>query len=247
MVDLLTQASAPLGIDVHCDVAITGVKKVDRTFMVETEDGQRYASDLVVHGAGRVADIQNLDLDRAGIAYSQRGITVDTQMATTNPSVYAVGDCAASIQLARVADAEAYVAAANILSAIKGEAARQTMNYSAVPAVLFTYPQYGMVGATEDALQEKGIAYSKSFGEALSWPTYKRIGMPSAAFKLLADDAGKLLGAHILSDNAAGAINSLALAMTNGIAVSDLYRQSILTPYPSRESDMLYMLKPLIK
>ena len=120
------------------------------------------------------------------------------------------------------------------------------MDYTAVPSVLFTYPQYGMVGATEAALEEAGVAYKKSFGKNLTWPTYRRVGMTSAAYKLLADEKGQLLGAHVLSDNAAGLINTCTLAMRNRIPVGALYRQSVMTPYPSRESDIIYMLKPLI-
>ena len=167
-------------------------------------------------------------------------------MATTNPRVYAAGDCADTIQLARVADAEAMAAAENIISTLDGGAPEAEMDYAAVPAVLFTYPQYGMVGATEAALKEKGVAYRKASGDRLGWPTYKRVGMSHAAYKLLADGDGKILGAHILSDNATGLINVFALAMVNGISASTLHRQSIMTPYPSRESDIIYMLKRLI-
>ena len=121
------------------------------------------------------------------------------------------------------------------------------MDYSAVPSVLFTYPQYGMVGATEEALKAEGVSYRKSFGQHLTWPTYRRIGMTSAAYKIIAREDGTLLGAHILSDSAAGIINTIRLAMLNQIPVETLYRQSMMSPYPSRESDMLYMLKPLIR
>jgi len=103
-----------------------------------------------------------------------------------------------------------------------------------------------MVGYTEDALKLETRPYIKSFGQNLTWPTYRRIGMPSAAFKILAGTNGEFLGAHILSDNASGIVNTIRLAILNRIPVETLYQQSIMSPYPSRESDMLYMLKPLI-
>ena len=200
-----------------------------------------------MHGAGRAPNIDGLDLDQAGIEASRRGITVGRNMATTNPRVYAAGDCAATVQLARVADAEALTAAANIIREHSGDGQEAIMNYAAAPSVLFTYPQYGMVGATERALEDQGVAYEKSFGKNLDWPTYTRVGMKSAAYKVLAGDGGKILGAHILSDNAAGLINTFTLAMVNGISAAELHRQSIMTPYPSRESDIIYMLRPLIR
>jgi glutathione reductase (NADPH) len=245
MVDLLVDASARENIDVHCNVAVESIEKNGSAFRVHTEDGRRFDCDMVVHGAGRSADIEDLDLDNAGIRHAEKGITVTNDMRTSNPRIFAAGDCVGSTQLARVADAEAHVAAANMLHA-RGAGEEKCMDYAVVPAGLFTYPQYGMVGATEAALKEKGITYTRSQDQALSWPTYRRVGMRSAAYKLLAAEDGQLLGAHILSDNATGMISRFAMAMSNRISVDVLYRQSILTPYPSRESDTIYMLEPLI-
>lgn len=245
MVDLLTQASAQEGIDIHISVEITRIEKSGSTLTVSTKDKRQFEVDLVVHGAGRTPAIEDLDLAAAGIDFSRRGITVDRRMATTNPQVYAVGDCAATVQLARVADAEAKIAARTIAARHRGLPVEEGMDYSAVPAVLFTYPQYAMAGKTEQALQAEGISYKKSFASGLNWPTYRRVGLKSAAFKVLADNNGRILGAHILSDETAGLINTFALAMHNRISVSDLHHQCIMTPYPSRVSDIIYMLGPL--
>ena len=246
MVALLMAASKAEGIDIRTGVNIAAVERGGNAFKVLTDNGVVYAADVVVNGAGRQADIADLDLDRAGINFSRRGIKVNPDMQTTQQHIYAVGDCAATIQLARVADGEAMVAAESIVGKQNGDS-WPAMNYSAVPAVLFTYPQYGMVGATEEALKTEGIPFNRSFGQQLAWPTYRRIGMTSAAYKILTGEDGAFLGAHILSDNASGVINTIRMAMLNRIPVETLYRQSILSPYPSRESDMLYMLKPLIR
>ena len=246
MVELLTKASAGEGIETHANVAITRIEQTGPAYAVATRDGRRFESDLVVHGAGRVPDIAEMDLERAGVQYSRRGIAVDGQMATSNPHVYAVGDCAATIQLARVGDAEARIAAAAIASRHRGGQSEAAMDYRVVPAVLFTYPQYAMVGKTEQALKDEGVPYEKSFASELGWQTYRRVGMRSAAYKVLVDKNGQIQGAHVLSDNATGLINTFALAMVNRIAAGDLHRQSVMTPYPSRESDILYMLEPLL-
>jgi glutathione reductase (NADPH) len=245
MVSLLMDASKAEGINIHTGVQISSIEQVKREFRVITEDGASYTADVVVNSAGRIADIDGLDLDRAGINHSSKGIVVNARMQTTQPHIYAVGDCAATIQLARVADYEAMVAADAILGAT-GNGTWPEMDYSAVPAILFTYPQYAMVGYTEDTLKREAIPYKKSFGHNLFWPTYRRIGMSNAAYKILVGTKGEFLGAHILSDNASGIISSIRLAMLNRISVATLQRQSIMSPYPSRESDLLYMLKPLI-
>jgi glutathione reductase (NADPH) len=245
MVDLLVEASREAGIEVHSRVQITSVEKMEDGFRVHTQGGEIFVGDLVVHGAGRVPDLEDLDLEAAGVERTRGGIVVDAHMRTSNPRVFAIGDCAATIQLARVADFEAHVAARNILAHL-GEGEAATVDYGAVPAVLFTYPQYAMVGKTEAALQKENIKYRRSFAKNLRWPTYRRIGMDHAAYKILVADNGRFLGAHFLSDNASGMVSTIRLAMINGITVQKLFSQAIMSPYPTRESDLIYMLKPLL-
>jgi len=242
MVDLLVQACREINIDIITGAGIVAIEKKTTGFSVKTTSGASHETDLVVHGAGRIADIEALDLNVGGVAFNQRGIVVDERMMTANPRVYAAGDCVDSLQLARVADFEGHTAAANILAQF-GKAEPSTINYDAVPAILFTFPQYAMVGKTEADLQKNGIAYEKRFAKNLTWPTYRRIGLTHAAYKILTSPEGRILGAHFLSDNASGLVNTLRLAMINNITVDQLYRQSIMSPYPTRESDLIYMLK----
>ena len=246
MVALLVAASKDEGIDVKSSVDIQSIKKHAEGFVVQTAQAGSFETDLVVHGAGRVPNLTGLGLDAAGIEYTKPGIVVDQMMRTSNQRVFAVGDCAATIQLARVADMEAHVAAASILAELDiGQPV--TIDYRAVPAILFTYPQLAMVGQTEDALKQDGQTYHKSFAQNLSWPTYKRVGLKHAAYKILADANNQILGAHILSDNATGLINTIKQAMLHNATVDELYQQSIVSPYPARESDLSYMLQPICR
>ena len=245
MVELLVETSKAEGIDVRNNVDIEAIEIHAKGFSVRTTNGGSFETDLVVHGAGRVPDLDTLGLNAAGIDYSEGGISVDQTLRTSNRRIFAVGDCAATIQLARVADKEAHVAAANILAELDLHR-EATMDYRAVPAILFTYPQYGMVGQTEAALKQDRKTYQKSFAKNLSWPTYKRVGLEHAAYKILIDGNNQILGAHILSDHASGMINTIKQAMLNKTTVDELYRQAIVSPYPTRESDMSYMLKPLL-
>ncbi|RJP44867.1 MAG: NAD(P)/FAD-dependent oxidoreductase [Desulfobacteraceae bacterium] len=242
MVDLLVQACRESNIDIITGAEIVAIEKTAAGFSVKTKSGASHETDLVVHGAGRIPDIAALDLNAGGVAFNRRGIVVDERMMTANPRVYAAGDCVAGVQLARVADFEGHTAADNILAHF-GKAEPTTINYDAVPAILFTFPQYAMVGKTETDLQKDGIAYKKRFAKNLTWPTYRRIGLTHAAYKILTSPEGRILGAHFLSDNASGLVNALRLAMINNITADQLYRQSIMSPYPTRESDLIYMLK----
>jgi glutathione reductase (NADPH) len=245
MVEELVKATRAEGIQVHTGISIQSIARAASGFVVHLASGQTIETDLVVHGAGRVADVDGLNLEAAGITYNRRGIEVDGHMTTSNPRVFAVGDSAATLQLARVADQEAHTAAAAIIGR-DNEEQSPTIDYSAAPAMLFTYPMLGLVGKTEDELIKEGTKYWKSFAKELSWPTYRRVGMKHAAYKILVDGDSKILGAHVLADNATGLINTFKQAMLDGTTVAELHKANIMSPYPSRESDIIYMLEPLL-
>lgn len=246
MVSLLIKASEAEGITLRTGIKVIAIEEgPDGKKRILTEDGGTYTAHVVVNGAGRLADIEALNLVQAGIDHTSRGIKVNSRMQTSQPHIYAVGDCAATIQLARVADHEGMVAANSILGSFGGRQPSE-MEYAAVPSVLFTYPQYGMVGYTEDELNKNSIPFNRSFGKNLAWPTYRRIGMQYAAYKILVGSNRQILGAHIISDHAAGIINTIRLAMLNQIPVDSLYHQSVMSPYPTQESDLVYMLESFV-
>ena len=246
MVDLLLKASAEDGIDVRSNIRITAIEKKGDEFYVRTDSEGVFEADLVVNGAGRTPEIEGLELERIGVGMTRKGIQVNAQMQTTVPTIFAVGDCAATPALARVADFEAHVAARNI-RAMPQKIALTAVDYRAVPAVLFSYPQYGMVGQTEAALRREGIVYRKSSATGVKWPTYRRVGIQHAGYKILVAEDDTILGAHIVSDQPAGLINIFRQAIFTGTTVEKLYWNHIMTPYPSRESDIIYMLSPLLK
>jgi glutathione reductase (NADPH) len=246
MVDLIIQASIEDGMSIQTNIQITAIEKKENVFQVRTGSGQTLEADLVVNGAGRVPELEALQLENAGVKSTKKGIEVNSRMQTSAAHIFAVGDCAATMPLARVADFEAHVAAKNILADRENTRA-STVDYTAVPSVLFTYPQYGMVGQTEEALQKKGIAYRKSTDKGLKWPTYRRVGIEQAGYKILTSEDGHILGAHVVSDNSTGLINTFTQAMRNGTTVDDIHWNNIMSPYPSRESDIIYMLSPLLR
>lgn len=246
MVAELCKASEAAGIIIHRNSDIKEIEAHSSGYTVHLSTGDQFDTDLVVHGAGRMADIDSLCLDQAGIRYNRRGIEVNGQMMSSLPSIYAVGDCADTVQLARVADREAQIAAASIIAHENRQTMPPSINYDAVPAVLFTYPQLAMVGATEESLIRANISYWKSYDTELGWPTYRRVGLKHAAYKILVDNDNKILGAHIISDNATGLIAIFKQAMLEGITLVDLHKDQIVSPYPSRESDIIYMLASLL-
>lgn len=246
MVRQLVEASEAEGIRIHTNMSVKSITKNDNSYTVASESHDDLEVDLVVNGTGRVPNIDSLNLQAAGVAFSKRGITVDQNMKTSNDHVFAVGDCVDSLQLARVADMEAHVAARTIVAA-RDSLVSSGIDYNATPAVLFTYPQLGMLGKTEAQLKEDNTRYWKSYDTQLSWPTYRRVGMKHAAYKILVDEHDHILGVHFLADNTTGILNTFRQAMIDKTTIAELHENSIMSPYPSRESDIVYMLSPLVE
>lgn len=245
LVAQLVKASEADGIQVRTGVSVTSVTRNGDEYTVHFKSGPSLKVDQVVNSAGRIPYIEPLGLDDAGIESSRKGIAVNPSMQTSVPTVFAVGDCADTVMLARVADMEAHVAARSIMALEKGNDL-PAMDYRAVPAVLFTYPQLGMVGKTEETLQKENTPYWKSVETEVNWPTYRRVGMKHATYKILADKSGRILGAHFLGDHTTGLVNAFKQAMIDQTPVEKIRDNHIMAPYPSRESDILYMLDSLI-
>src|SRR5713226_6843321 len=147
LVNQLVLATRELGVEVLLSTAVDAIEKVDGQLIVRAstkEAEQEFETDLVVHGAGRVPEIDDLDLDNAGVAREKKGVSVNEFLqSVSNPAVYAAGDAAAGggPRLTPVASMEGHVVASNML---KGN--HRKPNYSGVPTVVFTVPPLGSVG-----------------------------------------------------------------------------------------------------
>ena len=197
-----------------------------------------FQSDLIVNGTGRAADLDALDLDAGGVAFSTHGVTVnDFLQSASNPGVYAIGDaCAAPFQLATVADMQAEVAAENIL-----QGNQRQPDYRGVPSVVFAQPPLAGVGFREEQAVQAGKKFRVNRGPMAGWPSSRRIGQQHAYYKVLVQaGTGKILGAHLFGHNSGEAINIFALAIKFGLTNSDL--KQVLWAYPTHVSDLKYML-----
>jgi len=230
LVKQLMEASREAGVEV---LTSAEVKEVRPGFFVLTSDGREFQADLVVHGAGRVPQIRELELDKAGVESGPKGVSVNPYLQTTNPMIYAAGDCcAAGLPLTPVARIQAAAAAENILM---GNTVK--MDYRVIPSVLFTRPPLAKVGSGEEELMDQGVKFIKSSGDSSQWATMRRVGVRHAGYKILTDPAtGKILGAHLLGHHAEEVINIYALAMKTGTTKEELI--GIPWTYPTSSSDI---------
>ena len=242
LVELLIDRGRGVGIDLRRSTTIAGVEPGGRGYRVTLErDGARETieTDLVVHGAGRVADLSALGLDDAGVEWGERGVTVAGHLrSASNPAVWAAGDSAdtAGMPLTPVAVAEAKVAASNM---IKGATA--TPEYTGIPTAVFTIPELVRVGMLESEAREHGIDLAVRYSDTSGWYSNYRIGEATAAAKVLIDRAtDQIVGAHLLGPEYSELVNTLGLAIKLGLTTRQL--KSATAAYPTVGSDLGSML-----
>ena len=162
-------------------------------------------------------------LAEAGIALDQRGwIIVDDTLETSVPGVYAIGDVTGPrrIMLAHMAAAEAHTAVHNILHPEK----RKTQSYAAVPSAIFTSPEIGDVGLTEEQAKEQGMAVRSAVFQFRELGKAQAMGALSGLFKIVAEEGtGRLLGVHIAGAHASDLIAEATLALQKGCTARELF------------------------
>jgi glutathione reductase (NADPH) len=242
LVDQLVRKTRRLGVDVQLRSEVKAIEERDDHLFVcaSTEAGKReFQADMVVHGAGRVADIDDLNLSAAGVEAEKRGVKVNEYLqSVSNPAVYAAGDAAASglPPLTPVAVYEGTIAASNLL---KGN--NRKVGQPPVPSVVFTVPPLAAVGMSEHAAQESDLRFRIHREETSSWYSSRRVAEDCSGFKVLIEEGeGRILGAHVLGPEADELINVFALAIQSG-ATTDSLQQTIFA-YPTHGSDVTYML-----
>lgn len=132
------------GVRILTSTSLTAVDAQTKTVRYQSPDGAgEAAADIVLVAVGRKPRTAELQLERAGVAFGRQGISVNGQMQTNVPHIYACGDVVGGIQLAHVAFHEGTVAALHACG-LDAKA-----NYRAVPRCIYTSPEIASVGLTE--------------------------------------------------------------------------------------------------
>ena len=241
LVGLLVRRTRELGIRMELDTDVLGLDGHAGGWTVRGRQRgteRRFEADLVVHGAGRVPEIDDLDLDAAGVKREKRGVVVNEYLqSVSNPAVYAGGDAAASgPPLTPKADHDAGVLTTNLL-----QGNRRTVNYDGLASAVFTIPPLASAGFTEDAARAAGLRFRTSWQETSGWFNTRRVGETASGFKVLIEEgSGRILGAHLLGPHAAEVINLFAIAIRMRIPAEEL--KQVIYAYPTNGSDIRFML-----
>ncbi|WP_163271125.1 dihydrolipoyl dehydrogenase family protein [Chelativorans alearense] len=241
LVAILSEATADLGIDLRTEAKVLKIEKNGTGFAVTYETPtavETVGCDLVVHATGRVPHIDHLNLEAAGVEYSRKGIKVSRFMRTTNPAIFAAGDCADSgPNLTPVSANEGRIAGKNLLA---GKDERE-VKYPPIPSVVFTLPQIASVGLFEAAARDRGLDFDTHFDKTAGWYSSLRVGARHTAYKVLVEKGtGKILGAHLIGPGAEEQINLFAMAMTAGLTANKI--KGLIFAYPSFASDISSMV-----
>ncbi|WP_300013531.1 NAD(P)/FAD-dependent oxidoreductase [uncultured Roseobacter sp.] len=226
-----------LGVSVKTGVSVTAIEKTGDCLTVQfSHDGcdQSVTAERVVNGAGRIANIDGLNLETGDIAHDGRRILIDdTLRSTSNPSVWVAGDALEhSPQLSPIATYEGQIVGHNIVNG-----PTRNPDYSVIPSAVYTVPTLSTVGLSEAEAKEKGLDVAVTVSDMSGWFSAKTYAETAAWSKVLVDKTSdRIVGAHVLGHHGEELIHLFAMAMRHGISASDL--KTSLYAFPTFAADL---------
>lgn len=208
---------AELGVRIERVERDGGLKRI--VFTDKEGRSRSLEGDEILMTTGRRPNTSNLGLEKAGVTVDQRGsVMTDTGLRTANPRIWAAGDCTAAPQFVYVSAYEGALAVDNILA----EAGR-TVDFNALPKVTFTSPQIASVGLGEEEAAKAGHHVRSVLLPLEAVPRAIVNRDTWGVIKLVADEeSDRLLGVHILAENAGEMIQTGVLAIKYKLTVQDL-------------------------
>ncbi len=228
LVKILRERLAADGIDIREGARISAVARAASGVVIRHGDDREVRGSHLLVAAGRQPRLADLALERAGVAYTSQGITVDERLRTTNRRVYALGDVIGPPQFTHVAGYQAGIVIRNTLFRLRAK-----VDYRALPRVTYCDPELAHVGLTEAQARERFGASVAAVHASLAENDRARTERQTAgAIKVVIDRRGTLLGAGILAPHAGEHIPLWGLAMTRRLRLSAL--SDLMVAYPTR-------------
>ena len=222
----------------------TTVERLDRAptaITVYLKDGAQIVVEKLLVSVGRGFNSRGIGLEQVGVQTGRRGeILVNDQMETTVSGIYAIGDVVGKAMLAHVASAQGKVAVEHIMGH------QASVHYDVIPAGIFTLPEIGRVGMTEQQARERAKAAGQNPDQALAVGRFRYAGLGKSQatgettgfFKIIAESpSGKILGVHIVGAHAADLVHEAAMAMQVGATVADMSK--MIHAHPTLSEGMM--------
>ena len=212
------------GIDIRLNTRVSAAKVQKNSVRVtlESKDKKEALScDRLLVSVGRRPLTQHLGLEDVGVKTDAKSghVPVDESYRTNIPTVYAIGDLIPGPMLAHKASAEG-IAAVECIAGLPGE-----VNYDAIPAVVYTWPEVASVGLTEEQVKERNIPYCVGTYPFSGAGRARCMGEKDGFVKLIAHSkTDRILGVHIIGPRAADMIAECVLAVEFGASSEDIAR-----------------------
>ncbi|KAG9427988.1 dihydrolipoyl dehydrogenase, mitochondrial [Apis mellifera carnica] len=214
------------GLNFKLGTKVTGAKKTGNEIIVSVEDAkdpskkEDISCNVLLICIGRRPYTWNLGLEDIGIERDKLGrVPVNNRFQTVIPSIYAIGDCIHGPMLAHKAEEEGIITVEGIV----GGAVH--IDYNCVPNVIYTHPEVGWVGKTEEDLKKEGVEYKVGKFPHLANSRAKTNLETDGFVKVLADkNTDRLLGVHMIGSVAGELINEAVLAIEYGASAEDVAR-----------------------
>jgi pyruvate/2-oxoglutarate dehydrogenase complex dihydrolipoamide dehydrogenase (E3) component len=229
---LLAKTFESDGIEVLLEAAIKKASNEGATKNVLIERGgkeQTVEGDQILMGIGRVPNVENLGLEAAGVEYDTRtGIKVSDNLRTSNPKIYAAGDCCMQYKFTHAADAAAQIVIQNALFGGKKKLSALNM-----PWCTYTVPEIAHVGMFQPQAEAKGIATETYKFEMAENDRAQAEGETDGFVKVIVKKGtDKILGATIVAAHAGEMISEISLAMAGGMGLGKI--NGVIHPYPTQ-------------
>jgi pyruvate/2-oxoglutarate dehydrogenase complex dihydrolipoamide dehydrogenase (E3) component len=217
------------GVTIHAGAKVVSVEKSRNGVAanIETPEGRQTVNGShILVAAGRIPNVDGLNLEAAGVKYSKKGIEVTRGLKTSNKKIYAIGDVAGGFQFTHMANYHAGIVIRNALFRLPAK-----VNNNIVPWVTFTDPELAHIGLTEAQARERRGKIS-----VLRWP-YAENDRAQAErkthglVKVICSRKGHILGASIVGPNAGELIHPWSLAVSAGLKIKAM--TDMIAPYPT--------------
>ena len=227
------------GIDLRTGSDVRKIEPDGDRLRVFATDGSHDSYDKVLYATGRRPNTADMGLDAAGVKTGRHGaVAVDSFSQTNVPSIYAIGDVTDRVALTPVAIREAAAFVATVFDGTPTE-----MDYNCIPSAVFTQPELGTVGLTEEEAGDKTAieVYCAAFRPMQG----AFIGREDRVlFKLIvARDSRRVLGCHIIAPGAGELIQIAAVAVKMGATKEDFDR--VVAVHPTMAEEIVLMKKPI--
>jgi dihydrolipoamide dehydrogenase len=210
------------GLDFKLGTKVVGIRDANDGLNLELDGAERQtlAADVVLVSIGRRPYTEGLGLEGVGVALDQQGrVVVDDGFATNVPGIYAIGDVIRGPMLEHKA-AEEGIALAERLAGQKSR-----VDYDAIPAVIYTWPEVASVGNTEEELKAAAVPYRTGKFPFTANPRARTNGYTEGFVKILAEsETDRVLGVHIIGPDAGTLIAEAVLAKEFGASAEDIAR-----------------------